>query len=97
MFKISNLEMFHECFRDIPIFFVTDWIRSDSDDECIELKNNINESIVTHPGVFLHILKRKIKDSEKYVIKIFLENRTKYDTSKTQLEKIVFFNPRSVW
>ena len=75
-------------------FFVTDWIRSDSDDECIELKNNINESIVTHPGVFLHILKRKIKDSEKYVIKIFLENRTKYDTSKTQLEKDRVFQPQ---
>ena len=81
-------------FQRHPNFFVTDWIRADSNDEYIELKNNINESIVTYPGIFLHILKRKIKNSKKYVVKIFLENRTKYDTSKTQLEKDRVFQPQ---
>ena len=79
-------------FKRHPNFFVTKWIDTDAKDHTREeLQDGTNGSVVTHPGAHLHVLKRRI-DESKWVVRIFLENRTKY--GKTQKEKERIFQPQ---
>lgn len=77
-----------------PNFFVTDWIDASKKFSSVELKNNVNGSIVTHPGVVLHLLTKKIKNFDKWTVKIFLENKSQYDLSKSQSEIDRVFQPQ---
>ncbi len=81
-------------FNRHPNFFVTDWINSDVDLFHRELTSGVNGSIVTHGGVFLHIISTKIKDSDKWVVRIFLVNESQYDVTKRQKEVDRIFQPQ---
>lgn len=77
-----------------PNFFVTGWIDTEKKFTPLELQDNVDGSIVTHPGVFLHVITRKVEKSDKWVVKIFLENKSIYDTSKSQTEIDRVFQPQ---
>lgn len=81
-------------FNRHPNFFATDWINPDTNLPRIELTPNVNGSIVTHPGVFLHIITTKIKDSDKWVVRIFLVNESQYNVKKRQKEVDRIFQPQ---
>lgn len=78
-------------FKRHPNFFVTDWLKTDVK-QVTELENGKNGSVVTAPGVFLWVITRKIPGSDKWIIRIFLENRTRYE--KSQREKDRIFQPQ---
>ena len=80
-------------FQRHPNFFVTDWLDPDTSDPKTELANGVNGSVVTHPGVLLHILPRKVGASDKWVVNVYLENRTEYFT-KNQTEEDRVFQPQ---
>ena len=77
-----------------PNFFVTDWINPDIHFHPLELKSDVNGSIVTHGGVILHVISTKIKDSDKWVVRIFLVNESQYDVTKRQKEVDRIFQPQ---
>lgn len=81
-------------FHRQPNFFVTEWIDASKNYPVTELTNDVSGSVVTHPGVYLHILTRKVDNSDKWIIKIFLENRTIHDLSKSQTEIDRVFQPQ---
>ncbi len=81
-------------FNRHPNFFATDWINPDIDFPRLELTSGVNGSIVTHGGVFLHIISTKIKDSDKWVVRIFLVNESQYDVTKRQKEVDRIFQPQ---
>ena len=93
---VQNLEfgLVPNMFTRKPNFFVTDWIDASKKFAYLELKNDVNESIVTHPGVFLHVITRKVKNLDRWTVKIFLENKSKYDLSKSQSEIDRIFQPQ---
>lgn len=74
-------------FKRHPKFFVTECIVNNSSDSLVkELENDA--------GVFLHILKRRIQNTNKWIIKIFLENKTEYNVIKNQTEEHRVFQPQ---
>ncbi|MCH7559762.1 MAG: hypothetical protein IIC67_00075 [Thaumarchaeota archaeon] len=81
-------------FNRHPNFFATDWINPDANFPRLELTSGVNGSIVTHGGVFLHIVTTKIKDSDKWVVRIFLVNESPYDVTKRQKEVDRIFQPQ---
>ena len=81
-------------FNRHPNFFATDWINPDINFPHLELTPGVNGSIVTHAGVFLHIITTKIKDSNKWVVRIFLVNESAYDVTKSQKEIDRIFQPQ---
>ena len=81
-------------FKRNPNFFVYECAVNDSPNSIRqELKNDINGNQVTDSGIYMHIRKIKMVDG-RWVIKIFLENKTIYDTSKSQTEKDRIFQPQ---
>lgn len=81
-------------FNRHPNFFATNWINPDINFPRLELTPDVNGSIVTHRGVFLHIITTKIKDSDKWVVRIFLVNESPYDVTKSQKEIDRIFQPQ---
>ena len=79
-------------FKRHPNFFVTEWIDADSKDTARELENGVNGNVVTSQGAYLHVIKRKIGGSDEWIVKIFLENRTRY--AKSQKEEDRIFQPQ---
>jgi len=77
-----------------PNFFVTGLIDASKEFPVTELKNDVDGSVVTHPGVFLHVITRKVENSDKWIAKIFLENKSPYDISKGQKEIDRVFQPQ---
>jgi hypothetical protein len=93
---VQNLEFgsVPSLFTRKPNFFVTDWIDASKKFSSVELKNDVNGSVVTHPGVILHVITKKIENFDKWTVKIFLENKSKYDLSKSQSEVDRVFQPQ---
>ena len=79
-------------FNRRPNFYVTGWIDANSNDTEEELKNGVNGSVVTCPGARLHVIKRRIKNSDRWIVKIFLENATRYGKSQKEEDRI--FQPQ---
>ena len=92
----QNLEfgLIPRMFNRHPNFFATDWINPDIHFPRLELTPDVNGSIVTHGGVFLHIITTKIKNSDKWVVRIFLVNESQYDVTKRQKEVDRIFQPQ---
>ena len=82
-------------------FYVTEWLDPQTGSESRELKDaggdngggGVN-SRITSPGAILHVLSRRIGDSNRWVVKIFLENRTGHAVSKIQTENERIFQPQ---
>lgn len=93
---VQNLEFGKtpRIFQRQPNFFVSGWVDANKEHPIEELKSNVNGSVVTHPGIFLHILTRKIDNYDKWIIKIFLENKTPYILKKSQTETDRVFQPQ---
>ncbi len=77
-----------------PNFFVTDWIDASKKFDSVKLSNDVNGSIVTHSGVFLHVITKKIEHFDKWTVQIFLENKSEYDVTKSQSEVTRIFQPQ---
>lgn len=81
-------------FNRHPNFFATNWLNPDNDFQREELTSGVNGSIVTHNGIWLHIFSTKIKNSSKWVVRIFLVNESPYDVTKRQKEVDRIFQPQ---
>ena len=79
-------------FRRCPNFYVTGWIDANSADTKIELKGGVNGSIVTKSGAYLHVIRRRVEGQDGWIVKIFLENRTK--DADSQKEEVRIFQPQ---
>ena len=79
-------------FKRCPNFFVTGWIDANSRDREKELEGGVNGSVVTSPGAYMHVIKRRIGSSDSWIVKIFLENRTKYVENQREEDRI--FQPQ---
>lgn len=72
-------------FKRVPSYVCTDWLTV-KEPGCDIPKPEIE------PGVFMHVLVQKIKDSNSWAVRVFLENKTKY--KKPQKEKDRIFQPQ---
>ena len=79
-------------FRRHPNFFVTEQIGADIGAMSVDLQHGTNGSVVTRQGARLHVSTRKIKGSNRWVVRVFLENRTKYSESLKEEDRI--FQPQ---
>ena len=90
----KQLDSIQRMFQRYPNFFETEYdIKNLQNHKVEELKVGMDRGNITHPGIFLHIFKNKIKNT-KWIIKIFLENKTEYDTAKNQTEEHRIFQPQ---
>ena len=80
-------------FQRHPNFYVTEWLDPDTKTRPLELRDT-DRNKVTAQGAVLHILSERIENSNRRVVKIFLENRTEHDVSKIQTEKERIFQPQ---
>ena len=79
-----------------PNYFVTDWIDPKFEFKPLKLSPEPegNDRLISMDGASLHILTTKIKNSEKYVIRIFLVNETEYNVEQRQTEIVRIFQPQ---
>ena len=79
-------------FRRLPNFFVTGWMDANSQDMSIELEDGADGSVVTRPGVYLHVITRRLEGQGGWIVKIFLENRTSFVDEQRERDRI--FQPQ---
>ena len=79
-------------FKRCPNFFVTGWIGAGTDPIRMNLQSGTDGSKVTHPGARLHVFSRRIERTDKWMVRVFLENRTNY--SENQKEEDRIFQPQ---
>lgn len=73
-------------FKRHPYWHVKDWLDVNSKDVQEEI------DVEARPGAFLHIIKQRITESDRWIIRVFLENRTKYDDAQKEEDRI--FQPQ---
>lgn len=79
-------------FRRCPNFYVTDAISATSDTLDVELKSKAGKGQVTKPGVWLHVTTSKIQGSNRWIVRVFLVNKTKYTRRLKEGERV--FQPQ---
>ena len=80
-------------FERHPNFYITEWQKAHGDRKTFELIHGVNGSVVTHPGVFCHIFRTRVPNSNKWLIRIYLENKSKFGT-KDQTDRDRVFQPQ---
>lgn len=86
-----ELGSFPRIFERHPNFFVTEWI-SASDPPLKRELGSGDVSVVTKPGVSLYVLPERVRDTDGWIVRVFMVNNTPYSNRQQEPDRV--FQPQ---